>query len=158
MTKEHQDFVRLITQAINRFKARTHSDRQIWRYLLTRNVFWLWTDTQDKVRNIVEDIVGPVIQSQVCPLVSALAQKFQAQASDGATPHSRFPILFWLGLTLVAVDDEVEIDVVSEEEREWTDMIKGYLLLIQSVLGHSLSSTLIAQVRLRTASAVHTFF
>lgn len=98
MTKEHQDFVRLITQAINRFK--------------------------DKVRNIVEDIVGPVIQSQVCPLVSALAQKFQAQASD---------------------DDEVEIDVVSEEEREWTDMIKGYLLLIQSVLGHSLSSTLIAQ-------------
>lgn len=52
----------------------------------------------------------------------------------------------------------MEIDVVSEEEREWTDMIKGYLLLIQSVLGHSLSSTLIAQVRLRTASAFHTFF
>jgi hypothetical protein len=44
-------------------------------------------------------------------------------------------------------DDEVEIDVVSEEEREWTDMIKGYLMLIQTVLSHSLASTLISQVR-----------
>ncbi len=87
MTKEHQDFVRLITQAINRFKARTQANLEI------PSSFFL-TDTQDKVRNIVEDIVGPVIQSQVCPLVSALAQKFQAQASDGATPHSRFPSYF----------------------------------------------------------------
>jgi hypothetical protein len=60
-------------------------------------------------------------------------------------------------LIVVVVVDEVEIDVVSEEEREWTDMIKGYLLLIQSVLGHSLSSTLIAQVRRRTAPVAFSF-
>jgi len=43
-------------------------------------------------------------------------------------------------------DADVEIDVVSDEEREWTDLIKAYLLLIQSTLTHSLSSSLLSNV------------
>jgi hypothetical protein len=43
---------------------------------------------QDKVRNIVEEIVGPVIQSQICPLTAALAQKAQSQDADGKPPFS----------------------------------------------------------------------
>jgi hypothetical protein len=62
------------------------------------------------------------------------------------------------GLALSGVyradDEEVEIDVVSEEEREWTDLVKGYLLLIQSILGHGLSSTFIAQVGQATHASV----
>jgi len=96
--KEHQDFVRLLVQSINRFK--------------------------EKMRDIITEILSTIIQSLVCPLITALSQSSQID-TDGD-------------------DADVEIDVVSDEEREWTDLIKAYLLLIQSTLTHSLSPSLLS--------------
>lgn len=75
LVKEHQDFVRLIVQSILRFKVRFLfvSISRLKRIIIP----------QEKMLPIVEEIVGPVIQNRICPLVSALAQKSQAAQPEG---------------------------------------------------------------------------
>ncbi len=58
---------------------------------------------------VLDELLGPLVQNHICPLSSKLCQ-------PAATPATNSP-----------GDEDDEVDVVSDEEREWTELFKSHV-------------------------------